>query len=69
MRKPKAIRSEQLRAEVGEAFTCSESGKKYPWVIELSSEALLTPAKARKLADWLLDAADYVEGKNARPRK
>lgn len=44
-------------------FNATEIGYSY---IELVFERDITPVQARKLAKWLMKAADYVEKENGR---
>lgn len=44
-------------------FDATEVGYSY---IEIIFEREITPAQARKLAKWLMKAADYVEKENGR---
>lgn len=49
-------------ASISGAFFCHELKKKLPDVIYINCEEL-SVKKARKLAEWLNNACDYLEGK------
>lgn len=63
MKKPKDfIHEKHSLASVSGAFYCEELKKKLPNIIYINCEEI-SAKKARKLAKWLIRAANYVEKK------
>ena len=64
--KPFKIEGDKLQGASIETLSDNGYGEVGPSYIEIIFEREITPVQARKLAKWLIKAADYVEKENGR---